>query len=88
MQNNKYKSRRRKQEYIIESVTNRFQYYSNKQGNEQITPEQLSETDRLVPGLQDFIAKGGTMTAIQVQEQIKQFLYDENAVDATFAKSV
>ena len=80
------KAEEEKQEYIIESVTNRFQYYSNKQGNEPITPEQLSETDRLVPGLQDFIAKGGTMTAIQVQEQIKQFLYDENAVDATLQK--
>ena len=76
------KRREDAQAFVIESVKNRYQYYVNAINPEkQITLDDLSEVEKSIPGLEEFVETNGAVTGSDIISRMKNYLYDINAVD-------
>jgi len=68
--------------FVIDNVKNRYQYYVNAfNPAKKVTPDDLTEVEKSIPGLEDYVTKNESVTNADIISRMKDYLYDINAVD-------
>ena len=74
--------------FVIDSVKNRYEYYTNAADKNRAFGEaDMSQTDLAVPAIRSFFARtpDGVLFADELRSEIVRYLYGQNEVDNTFS---